>query len=89
MKYYKDSYGVVFAYEEDTTPAEGLTELTEDEVEAVLNPPEEAKTVTQQILELESQITPRNLRSALMGDKVALDKISDIEAQIATLRAAV
>lgn len=40
----------------------------------------------QQISELESQITQRNLRSAMLGDQWAIDHITNIENQIAALR---
>ena len=38
------------------------------------------------ISNLESQITPRNIRSALLGDQYAIDHITNIENQIAALR---
>jgi hypothetical protein len=41
----------------------------------------------EKILALEKQITDRNIRSAFLGDEYALNKIRDIEAQIAALRA--
>lgn len=39
------------------------------------------------ILELEGQITPRNLRNAIQGDEYAINKINEIEAEIELLRA--
>ena len=47
---------------------------------AITNPP---KTVVQQISELESQITPRRIREAILGDNGWL---AGIESQIQTLR---
>lgn len=43
-------------------------------------------TIQDRILELENQITARNLRSAIRGDEYALNKINEIEAQIEELR---
>lgn len=42
--------------------------------------------IKKQIEELESQITDRNIRGAIMGDEFAINKINEIEAQIAELR---
>lgn len=44
------------------------------------------QTILEQIEQLESTITDRNFRSALLGDEFAINKINDIEAQIAELR---
>ena len=44
------------------------------------------QTILEQIEQLESTITDRNLRSALLGDSYAKHKIEVIEAQIAELR---
>lgn len=43
-------------------------------------------TIQDKILELESQITARNLRSAIFGDEYAIEKIRAIEAEIEELR---
>lgn len=48
---------------------------------------EKAESIKQQqISDLESQITQRNLRSAMLGDRWAIDHITNIETQIAALR---
>lgn len=39
-----------------------------------------------QIEDLERQITARNIRGAILGDEYALNKVQEIEAQIAELR---
>ena len=52
----------------------------------VINPPLPEPTIQQQIETLEAQITDRNIRSAIMGDEYALNKMAEIEAQIAELR---
>lgn len=43
-------------------------------------------TIQDKILELESKITARNLRSAIFGDEYAIEKIRTIEAEIEELR---
>lgn len=43
-------------------------------------------TVQEQIVALENSITARNLRAAIQGDEYALNKIAEVEAQIAELR---
>lgn len=43
-------------------------------------------TIQDRILELERQITARNLRSAIFGDEYAIEKIRTIEAEIEELR---
>lgn len=43
-------------------------------------------TVQDQIIALENTITARNIRSAIQGDEYALNKIAEVEAQIAELR---
>ena len=48
--------------------------------------PTEEEIIKGQIIELESQITARNLRAAIQGDLFALNKIAEIEAEIEVLR---
>lgn len=43
-------------------------------------------TTEQLIADLETTITARNIRSAWLGDQFAIDKIQDVESQIALLR---
>ena len=43
-------------------------------------------TIQDRILELEGQITARNLRSAIFGDEYAIEKIRTIESEIEELR---
>ncbi len=43
-------------------------------------------TIQEQIVTLENTITARNIRSAIQGDEYALNKISQVEAQIEELR---
>lgn len=57
-----------------------------DYYKVVINPPAPEPTIQQRIEVLEAQITDRNIRSAIMGDEYALNKIAEIEAQIAELR---
>jgi hypothetical protein len=44
------------------------------------------QVIIEQIEELESQVTDRNIRSAMLGDQYALNKITQVEAQIEELR---
>ena len=43
-------------------------------------------TIQDQIIALESTITARNIREAIQGDEYALNKLAEVEAQIAELR---
>ena len=52
----------------------------------VINPPIPEPTIQERIEALEAQITDRNIRSAILGDEFAINKITQIEAQIAELR---
>ena len=69
--------------------------MTEMEVEQAYNgnwylkgyaPIKPEPTIQDRILELEGQITDRNLRSAIFGDEYAIEKIRAIEAEIEELR---
>lgn len=48
--------------------------------------PSHEEIIKQQIYELEAQITARNMRGAILGDEYAINKITEIEAQIEELR---
>lgn len=48
--------------------------------------PTPREKVVSQIESLEKSITDRNIRAALLGDEYALNKITEIEAQIEELR---
>lgn len=48
--------------------------------------PTEEEIIKEQIVDLESQITARNLRGAIFGDEFAINKIQEIEEQINILR---
>jgi len=89
MAYFDDSNGGVIWYDDDQIAegrADGLTEITEAEKDAIVaaNIPE--PTVLEQIEALEATITLRNYREAIMGDSYALGVISDVDSQIAVLR---
>ena len=69
--------------------------MTEMDVEQAYNgawylkgyaPQRPEPTPQEQIRSLESQITDRNIRCALLGDQYAIDKINEIEGLIAELR---
>jgi len=44
------------------------------------------EAIFNKIIELEATITPRNWRGAYLGDDYAIDKIKEVEDQIAALR---
>jgi hypothetical protein len=52
-----------------------------------LSPAEHNAIIKQEIVEEENKLTSRNIRNAIKGDSFALDKIDEIETNIATLRA--
>ena len=69
--------------------------MTEMDVEQAYNgawylkgyaPQRPEPTPQEQIRSLESQITDRNIRCALLGDQYAIDKINEIEGLMAELR---
>ena len=69
--------------------------MTEMDVEQAYNgawylkgyaPQRPEPTPQEQMRSLESQITDRNIRCALLGDQYAIDKINEIEGLIAELR---
>lgn len=43
-------------------------------------------TIEEQIIALEQQVTDRNIRAAILGDEFAINKMTQIEAQIEELR---
>lgn len=48
MDYYKDCDGVVYAYDDDQTPMDGLVKMTPEEVDAHVNPkPSQSELVSQ------------------------------------------
>ena len=57
-----------------------------EEYPPVIPEPTPAELALAEINRLEGSITARNLRSALLGDNVAIAKITATEAQIAELR---
>lgn len=50
------------------------------------SPEKPAPTIQEQIEALEAQITDRNIRASILGDEFAINKITQIESQIAELR---
>jgi len=76
MKYYqKNNKGIASDLNLD------LPEITKEQFD-ILNAP----TILEQIEALENTITARNIRAAIQGDEYALNKIAEVEAQIAELR---
>jgi len=81
----------------DCSPREGFIEVEDSIVCGMLydgehfSPPQSQSqsqpvSIQQQILDLESQQTPRLLREATMGQQYALDKLSEIDEAITYLR---
>lgn len=71
------------------------SDYTEMQVEQAYNgawylkgyvPAKPEPTVQEQIEILENTITARNIRAAIQGDEYALNKIAEVESQIAELR---
>ena len=48
--------------------------------------PSHDEVIKKQIQELEDKITQRNMRGAILGDEFAMNKITEIESEIAELR---
>lgn len=60
-------------------------EVESDEAE-ILPYVEPSPTIGQQIAELETTVTDRNIRAAMLGDQYAIDHLQSVEDQIAALR---
>lgn len=52
----------------------------------IVENPTYVPTIEDQIYDLENQITARNVRSAILGDEFAINKMTEIEEQIEELR---
>ena len=79
----KEEEKLVEEYREDI---EKTTILVCYEVVA-LTDEEHNAIIQQEIVAEENQITPRNIRNAIKGDNFALNKITEVEGNIAELRA--
>lgn len=91
MIYYVDENGQVFAYDSAEAAApyltEGMREVSKDEADALSPPaPSVAEIRDQKIGLLESSITPRRLREAVLSD-AGKAWLTDIEMQVQVLRA--
>ena len=84
MKYFYNSDGKVYAYEDNYPAPSGFVELTDEQLNEWKKP--KPPTIAEQIATLEASITPRNLRGAALGDQFAIDKIQAIEDEIQALR---
>lgn len=71
-----------FTINEDFEQVWEYREKTEEELSAELN-----ASIKSQIAALEAQQTPRRLREAALGNSESLDFLSNLETQIAALRA--
>lgn len=94
MKYYKDSEGYVYSYEEDGSQdhlIEDKTEMTAKEIEAHINPQKTQEQIKAEILAQISNLESQQLRALreLLIDaskEYAKSKLESIDAQIAELR---
>ena len=80
-EYNKEEEKLVETYDEKKTKitvSYEIAELTDYEHNAVIQ---------QEIVAEENKITPRNIRNAIMGDNFAKNRITEIEGNIAELRA--
>ena len=68
------------------TPFTAEDEIAQNDEEKRLLPEKKRHDALNAIHEMESQITARNIRAALLGDRVAIEKIQRIEENIALLR---
>lgn len=88
MKHYKDQDNKVYAYEADGSQdafiPSHLIRITDEEAKALLAPTPE-QLILNQILELESTVTQRRYREALLTDAGKL-WLEDVESQIDNLR---
>lgn len=81
MKYLKDSDGNIFGYESDGSQDDwirpGLTELTEKELEYILNPPEIAASAEDGWRDQEMPIAYKNILAIQFGETDILGSESD------------
>lgn len=92
MKYFKAENGIVIHV--ICNPRKGFTETNENVVPGMLfdngvftTPEPEGQSIQQQIEDLESSITKRNLHGYNTADQYAIDKIDGVYAAIELLRA--
>ena len=80
-EYNKEEEKLVETYDEKKTKITVSYEIAE------LNDYEHNEVIQAEIVAEENKITARNIRNAIKGDKFALNKIDEIEGNIAELRA--
>jgi hypothetical protein len=90
MKHYISPTGELYAYEldgsqDDLIPADFVF-ATDEQVQAIQNPAPTAEQVIKgQIATLETSVTPRRMREAVLGTDAGW--LADVDVQIAALRA--
>lgn len=90
MPYFKSDTDIRFLTDEDLANGwgdslpEGFAAITDAEAQALLPTPTAADLVKQQINDLESSITPRRMREAVLGTDGGW--LANLDAQIADLR---
>jgi hypothetical protein len=85
MPHYKNSLNAVYFYYEGDPIPDGMTQITDDEAEELRPKPSHAEVVRGQILALESTVTQRRVREALLSGDHSF--IEGVDEQIAALRA--
>lgn len=90
MKYFTDGSGQVFAFEDDGSQdyliTDGMVPITIAERDEILNPHQDpVAAIINQINSLESTVTPRRIREAVLG--INNEWLADVDSQIAVLRA--
>lgn len=90
MKYYVDENGQVFAYDSAEVAApyltDGMREISKEEADALSAPvPSQAEIRAQEIGLLESSITPRRMREAVLSED-GKTWLANVETRIQALR---
>lgn len=89
MKYFKDEKGSVFAFAKDGSQdsfiPDGLIEIAQEEADLLrFKSPSKSELIIAQILDIESSITTRRIREAVLG--IDDGWLAGVDAQIAALR---
>lgn len=88
-QYDKEEEKLIEKYEiqDDTISVSGQDEIVVSYEKVALTDEEHNAIIQAEIVEEENKITARNIRNAIKGDNFALNKITEVEGNIAELRA--
>jgi len=94
MKYFKDNDNKVWAYEDDATPKDGLTTITEAEKDVLLAPTQE-EIEANRVAEIDARLSEidilsiRSLRAKGNGrdSQADRDRLTQLDDEAITLRA--